>query len=47
MKSQFWTAPNQITLIRLIFVPFVVINILGRNYKLALVLFVLAGLRTG
>ena len=44
MKSQFWTAPNQITLIRLIFVPFVVINILGRNYKLALVLFVLAGL---
>ena len=44
MKSQFWTAPNQITLIRLIFVPFVVINILGRNYRLALVLFVLAGL---
>jgi cardiolipin synthase len=44
VKSQFWTAPNQITLIRLIFVPFVVINILGRNYKLALVLFVLAGL---
>lgn len=44
MRSQFWTAPNQITLLRLIFVPFVVINILDRNYKLALLLFVLAGL---
>ena len=43
-KSQFWTAPNQITLLRLIFVPFVVINILARNFKLALLLFVLAGL---
>jgi cardiolipin synthase len=44
VKSQFWTAPNQITLLRLIFVPFVVINILDRNFKSALVLFVLAGL---
>jgi cardiolipin synthase len=44
VRSQFWTAPNQITLLRLIFVPFVVINILDRNYKLALLLFVLAGL---
>ncbi len=44
MKSQLWTAPNQITLFRLIFVPFVIINILSRNYQLALLLFVLAGL---
>ena len=44
MRSQFWTAPNQITLLRLIFVPFVVINILDRNFKSALLLFVLAGL---
>ena len=43
MRSQFWTAPNQITLLRLIFVPFVVINILDRNFKSALLLFVLAG----
>ncbi|MGA2960567.1 MAG: CDP-alcohol phosphatidyltransferase family protein [Candidatus Korobacteraceae bacterium] len=43
-RSQFWTAPNQITLLRLIFVPFVIINILDRNFKSALVLFVLAGL---
>jgi cardiolipin synthase len=44
VRSQFWTAPNQITLLRLIFVPFVVINILDRNFKSALLLFVLAGL---
>ena len=44
MKSQFWTAPNQITLLRLAFVPFVVINVLDRNFKAALLLFVLAGL---
>ena len=44
MKSQFWTAPNQITLLRLIFVPLVVMNVMDRHYKLALVLFVLAGI---
>lgn len=43
MRSQFWTAPNQITLLRLIFVPFVIINILDRNFKWALLLFVFAG----
>jgi len=43
VRSQFWTAPNQITLLRLIFVPFVVINILDRHFKWALLLFVLAG----
>jgi cardiolipin synthase len=44
VKSQFWTAPNQITLLRLIFVPLVVMNVMDRRYKLALVLFVLAGI---
>ena len=44
MRSQFWTAPNQITLLRLIFVPFVIIKILDRNFKFALLLFVLAGI---
>jgi cardiolipin synthase (CMP-forming) len=43
VRSQFWTAPNQITLLRLIFVPFVIINILDRNFKWALLLFVFAG----
>lgn len=43
MKSQFWTAPNQITLLRLVFVPLVVMNVMDRRYKWALILFVLAG----
>ncbi len=41
--SQFWTAPNQITLLRLIFVPFVIINVMDGNYRWAMVLFLLAG----
>ena len=44
MKSQFWTAPNQITLLRLIFVPLVIMNVMDRRFKLALILFVLAGI---
>lgn len=41
--SQLLSFPNQITLLRLIFIPFIVINIVGQNYKWALGLFVLAG----
>lgn len=44
MKDRFWTAPNQITLMRLIFVPFVIMNVMDGHYKWALVLFVAAGL---
>lgn len=44
MKSQFWTAPNQLTLLRLIFVPFAIINVLDGNYGWALGIFVAAGL---
>jgi cardiolipin synthase len=44
VKSQFWTAPNQITLLRLIFVPLVGMTVMDRRYKVALVLFVLAGI---
>lgn len=47
MKSQFWTAPNQLTLLRLIFVPFVITNVLEGDYKWALALFVAAGLSDG
>lgn len=42
--NQFWTAPNQITLLRLLFVPFVIINVFDRNYPWALGLTVAAGL---
>ena len=44
MKSQFWTAPNQLTLLRLIFIPFVIMNVLDDNWHWALGLLVLAGL---
>ena len=38
------TAPNQLTLLRMIFLPFIVINLVKDDYKWALALFVLAGL---
>ena len=44
MKDRFWTAPNQLTLLRLIFVPFVIMNVMDGHYKWALGLFVAAGL---
>lgn len=42
--SQLLTAPNQLTLLRMMFLPFIIINLVGQNYVWALVLFVLAGL---
>lgn len=45
--SEFWTAPNQITLLRLIFVPFVIINIIDSHYDWAIALFLLAGASDG
>ena len=44
MISQLRTAPNQLTLLRLLFIPFIVISILDENYRWALGLFMLAGL---
>ena len=44
MISQFRTVANQLTLLRLIFIPFVIINVLDQNYGWALLLFVAAGL---
>lgn len=44
LKDRFWTAPNQLTLLRLIFVPFVVMSVLDRDYAWALGLFIGAGL---
>jgi cardiolipin synthase (CMP-forming) len=45
--SQFFTAPNQLTLLRMIFVPFVVIELVDGRYFWALVLFVVAGFSDG
>ena len=44
MIRQLLTAPNQLTLLRLIFIPFIVISVLDHEWGWALGLFVLAGL---
>jgi len=45
--SQLLTAPNQLTLMRMMFVPFVVIKLVEGHYLTALILFVLAGMSDG
>ena len=45
--SQLFTAPNQLTLLRMIFVPAIVINLVDRHYHWALILFMLAGISDG
>jgi cardiolipin synthase len=44
---QILTAPNQLTLLRMIFLPFIVINLVKHDFKWALALFVFAGLSDG
>jgi cardiolipin synthase len=44
---QILTAPNQLTLLRMVFLPFIVDNLVDRHYTTALVLFVVAGLSDG
>jgi cardiolipin synthase len=43
MLRQLRSAPNLLTLMRLLFIPFVVVEIQQQNYRLALVIFVAAG----
>jgi len=45
--SQILTAPNQLTLARMAFLPFVVIKLVEGHYRGALILFLLAGLSDG
>ncbi len=45
--SQILSFPNQITLMRMMFVPFIVIKLVEGHYTSALILFVLAGLSDG
>ncbi len=45
--SQIFTAPNQLTLLRMIFVPFIVIELVEGRYFWALLLFVIAGFSDG
>ncbi len=44
---QILTAPNQLTLLRMIFLPFIVINLVKHDFKWALALFVIAALSDG
>jgi cardiolipin synthase (CMP-forming) len=44
MLGQLRSAPNLLTLMRLIFVPFVVVAIQQQNYKWALAIFIVAGI---
>lgn len=45
--SQLLTAPNQLTLLRMLFLPFIVISLVDQHYGTALILFVLAGISDG
>lgn len=45
--SQVFTAPNQLTLLRMVFVPFIVIHLVDGHYLWALVVFVIAGFSDG
>jgi cardiolipin synthase (CMP-forming) len=45
--SQLLTYPNQLTLLRMSFLPFIVIKLVDGRYGVALTLFVLAGLSDG
>lgn len=45
--SQLLSAPNQLTLLRMAFLPFIVIDLVSGRYRSALILFVLAGLSDG
>lgn len=47
MKGRIWTVPNQITLLRLGFLPFFLILISYESYKWALLVLVVAGLSDG
>ncbi len=41
------TAPNQLTLLRMVFLPFIIIHLVNGRYFWALILFVLAGFSDG
>jgi cardiolipin synthase len=47
MFQQLKSTPNQLTLLRLVFIPFIVMAILDERYGIALVLFVIAGVSDG
>ena len=47
MIRQLWTAPNQLTLLRLAIIPFIIINVADGDWGWALGLFIAAGISDG
>jgi cardiolipin synthase len=45
--SKLLSAPNQLTLLRMVFLPFIVNSLVDNHYRTAMILFVLAGLSDG
>jgi cardiolipin synthase len=45
--SQLLYAPNQLTLLRMVFLPFIVNSLVDNHYRTAMILFILAGLSDG
>ncbi len=45
--TQIFTAPNQLTLLRMVFVPFIVIHLVEGRYLWALIVFIIAGFSDG
>jgi cardiolipin synthase len=45
--SRLLNAPNQLTLLRMVFLPFIVNSLVDNHYRTALILFVLAGVSDG
>ena len=45
--SQILTFPNQLTLLRMVFLPFIILRLVDGHYPTALILFVLAGFSDG
>jgi cardiolipin synthase len=45
--NQLRAAPNQLTLVRLCIIPFIVLAVLDHRYRVAFALFVLAGITDG
>jgi cardiolipin synthase (CMP-forming) len=45
--SQLLSFPNQLTLLRMVFLPFIVIKLVEGHYRSALILFILAGFSDG
>jgi cardiolipin synthase len=47
LSSQLWTAPNQLTILRLVFIPLILVAVVDQHWGWALALFLVAGASDG